>query len=75
MIAAREISGQHRSTASEAREAVRSIESAIHSASKTATEATEDLSRTLLYLSWTSLVAGAAGLLLLGVVAGIVLFR
>jgi hypothetical protein len=73
--AAREISGKHRSTATEARHAVAGIDSAIRSAAQTSREATRDLSRALLYLNWTSLVAGGLGLYLFGLVTGFLWFR
>jgi hypothetical protein len=73
--AAKEISGKHYSSATEARHAVTSIDSAIRSAAQTSREATRDLSRALLYLSWTSLVVGSLGLYLFGVVTGFLWFR
>ena len=74
-IAAREIAGKHRSVATEATEAVRNIEAAIHGATRTSKEATLDLTRAVLFLNWTSLVVGAAGLLLTGIVGGVLLSR
>jgi hypothetical protein len=75
VVGAREISGQHHSAAKEAREAVKNIESAIHSATRASREATADLLRALLHLKWTSLVVGALGLYLFGLVTGFLLFR
>jgi len=75
VTAAREISGKHRSTAAEAREAVSSIESAIESATRLSREATKDLVQTLLRLNWTTLVAGALSVYLFGLLTGFLLFR
>ena len=75
VVAAREISSQHHSAAKEAREAVKNIESAIHSATRASREATAELLRALNILKWTSLVAGALGLYLFGLVTGFLLFR
>lgn len=75
VVAAREISSQHHSAAKEAREAVKNIESAIHSATQASREATAELLRALNILKWTSLVAGALGLYLFGLVTGFLLFR
>jgi hypothetical protein len=75
VVAAREISNQHHSTAKEAREAVKNIEAAIHSATRASREATAELLRALIHLKWTSLVAGALGLYLLGLMTGFLLFR
>jgi hypothetical protein len=72
---ANEISNKYRGTAKEAREAVDSINSAIQSATKGSREAAQDLSRSLLYLRWTSLVVGALGIYLFGILGGFLLFR
>jgi hypothetical protein len=75
VVAAREIAGKQRSVATEASDAVRSIESAIDAATRKSREATSDLTRALLYVNWTSLVAGGAGLFLLGLIVGGLYFR
>jgi hypothetical protein len=75
VASARGISGQHRTAARDASEAVKNIESAIHSATRVSREATADLSRALVHLNWTSLVAGAVGLYLFGLVTAFLLFR
>jgi hypothetical protein len=64
--AAREISSKHHGAAAEAQAAVRSIESAMASATRTSREATQDLTRALLNLHWTSLVIGALSIYLFG---------
>lgn len=75
VVSAREITAQHHSTAREARAAVNSIESAVHSATAAAREANTELARTLLHLNWATLGLGAAGLYLLGVLTAFVWFR
>lgn len=72
---AKDISNKHYGAAKEAREAVESIHSAIESATKRSREAAQDLSRSLLYLSWTSLVVGAVGIYLFGILGGYLMFR
>lgn len=74
-VAAREISGQHYSTAAEARKAVSSIESAIASATRTSREATGSLTQAVGKLRWTSLAIGGTGVFLLGLLSGQFLFR
>jgi hypothetical protein len=75
VAAAKEISGQHHSTAREAREAVAQIRSAIQAATQASREATADLTRTVQYLTWNGLVLGACGLYVMGVLTGFLWFR
>ena len=75
VVSAREIAAQHNSTAREARAAVNSIESAVHSATAAAREANNELARTLLHFNWATLGLGAAGVYLLGVLTAFVWFR
>jgi methyl-accepting chemotaxis protein len=72
---AKEISNSYRGAAQEAREAVESIHYAIQSATKRSRDATQELSRTLLYLSRTSVVVGGLGLYLFGLMCGFLAFR
>jgi hypothetical protein len=72
---AKEISNTYRGAAQEAREAVESIHYAIQSATKRSRDAAQDLSRTLLNLSRTSLVVGGLGLYLFGLMCGFLAFR
>jgi hypothetical protein len=69
-VASREIAGKQRTVAAEASDAVRSIASSIDAATRRSQEATSELTRSLLYLSWTSLVAGGVGLFALGLIVG-----
>jgi hypothetical protein len=64
--AASEINNKHEGAATSARAAVQSIESAINSATRTAREATAELSRTLLNLHWQILTIGAVVMFFLG---------
>jgi predicted nucleic acid-binding Zn-ribbon protein len=75
VAAAKEISGQHQSTAREAREAVAQIHSAIQAATQASREATADLTRTTQYLTWNGLVIGACGLYFMGLLTGFLWFR
>lgn len=64
--AASEINNKYDGTATAARAAVQSIESAINSATRTAREATAEVSRTLLDLHWWILTIGAVIMFFLG---------
>jgi hypothetical protein len=64
--AAKEINNKYDGSATAARAAVQSIESAINSATRTAREATAELTRTLLDLHWWILTIGAVVMFLLG---------
>jgi hypothetical protein len=64
--AASEINSKYGGAATTARAAVQSIESAINSATRTAREATAELTRTLLDLRWWILTIGALVMFLLG---------
>lgn len=75
VAAAKEISGQHHSTAREAREAVAQIQSAVQAATQASREATADLTRTTHYLTWNGLVLGACGLYFMGLLTGFLWFR
>jgi hypothetical protein len=74
VTAMREINNKYNGTATEARAAVQSIESAIQSATAAAREATRELTGTLLYLRWWILVVGAFVMFMLGFLA-LVIFR
>ena len=73
--AARAISGTRHSAASEAREAIQSIQSAIQSAARSSQDANTELSRTLLRLNWMTIGFGAIALYLLGVLTVFAWFR
>lgn len=64
--AAKEISNKYNGTATEARAAVQSIESAITSATRTSREATTELTQTLLAFHWWLLAISALVMFLLG---------
>jgi hypothetical protein len=75
VAAAREVSSQHHGTAKEAREAVLNIQSAIQSTTRASRDATAELARMVQYLTWTSILLGAGGLYLLGLITGFLWFR
>jgi uncharacterized protein YukE len=72
VTAMREINNKYDGTATEARAAVQSIDSAIQSATATAREATQELTGALLYFRWWILVVGAFVMFMLGFLAHVI---
>jgi hypothetical protein len=72
VTAMREINNKYDGTATEARAAVQSIDSAIRSATATAREAAQELTGALLYFRWWILVVGAFVIFMLGYLARVI---
>ena len=68
----RDINNKYDGAATEARAAVQSIESAIRSATATSREATQELTKALLFIRWWILVVGAFVIFMLGFLAHII---
>jgi ElaB/YqjD/DUF883 family membrane-anchored ribosome-binding protein len=67
----REINNKYDGAATEARAAIDGIQSSIAFATRTSKEATENLTRTLIHVHWTTILLGALAIFLIGCLVGI----